>query len=232
MARYHIAIERPEEIIPRLGKQELHWKEGRSAFELSNAWMSAKGFPASVKAVIEQAPEWRNAELLDGIFERETPLPGRGKASQTDLLAVVRLKQGNGLIGVEGKVDEPFGPSIAEWLGQAKDGNRADRLAGLCSALNIDTADAGPLAYQLLHRTCAVIFDAQQFRYRDAIMLVHSFDHSNPGNPAGFSRFNEFARILGLALKSPQSISDAKSYGGVNLRLAWVSDDLAKNRPH
>jgi hypothetical protein len=43
MGSFHIPIEKPEEIIPRLGKQELHWKKGRSAFELSTAWMEAHG---------------------------------------------------------------------------------------------------------------------------------------------------------------------------------------------
>jgi hypothetical protein len=35
-------------------------------------------------------------------FERETELPGRSKASQTDLLAVFKLHAGNGIVGVEG----------------------------------------------------------------------------------------------------------------------------------
>src|ERR1044072_7007278 len=98
MTSFHISIERPEEIIPRLGKKELHWKGNRSAFALSNTWMQAKGVPLSVRTVIEQAPEWRSAAFLEGIFERETNLPGRGKPSQTDLLAILALKDGNAIL--------------------------------------------------------------------------------------------------------------------------------------
>ena len=39
MSGYHISALRPEDIIPRLGKGESHWKRGRSAFELSHRWM-------------------------------------------------------------------------------------------------------------------------------------------------------------------------------------------------
>lgn len=42
MRNFQIAIEKPDEIIPRLGKKE-HWKKGRSAYELSTSWMQAKG---------------------------------------------------------------------------------------------------------------------------------------------------------------------------------------------
>lgn len=122
MPNFQIAIERPEEIFPRLGNPELHWKKGRSAFELSTEWMRAQGFPPSVREVLDRASEWRGAELLEGIFERETELPGRGKPSQTDLLAIVRHKDGNAILGVEGKVDEPFGELVSEWLkGQPKE---------------------------------------------------------------------------------------------------------------
>src|SRR5215468_8940007 len=116
MAHFHIAIEKPVEIVPRLGKQELHWKEGRSAYELATTWMRAGGIPKAIRTVLEQAPEWRGAELLEAVFERETSLPRQGRPSQTDLLGIVRLKDGNAILGVEGKVDEPFGRAVADWL--------------------------------------------------------------------------------------------------------------------
>ena len=152
MASFQIPIEKPSEIKPRLGKPTLHWKKGRSAFELSTAWMNADGIPMSVRAVLENAPEWQAAKFLEGIFERQTELPGKGNPSQTDLLAIVRLRDGNAILGVEGKVDEPFGHAVADWLegkSEEKKGkrseaerqrskkNRGSRLDGLCRSLQV-----------------------------------------------------------------------------------------------
>ena len=226
MASFQIPIEKPEEIIPRLGKQELHWKKGRSALELSTAWMQSNGLPRSVRAVIEQAPEWQGAEFLEGIFERETSLPGKGRPSQTDLLAILALKDGNAILGVEGKVDEPFGPLVDEWLAAAKDQNRADRLAGLCATLGVDAKTVGELFYQLFHRTCASIYEAKRFGYNRAIMLVHSF--AEPGahteSPAWFDDFSKFSCAVAMPVACPGSISTPKTCESIEVRLAWVSD--------
>ena len=246
MSRFHIAIDQPDEIIPRLGKPELHWKKGRSAFELSTSWMRAKGFPPSVRAMLDQTPEWRGADLLEGIFERETALPGRGLPSQTDLLGIVSLEDGNAILGVEGKVDEPFGELVGEWL-KGKPGekpgeepaaktqrdrskkNRAGRLATLCELLDVDPRDVDNLHYQLFHRTCAAIYEAKQFGYRRAMMLVHSFAEmpAPPAMPACFDEFRAFAHAVGMPITSPGFISPSKRCDEIELRLGWVSDSIS-----
>jgi hypothetical protein len=225
MGSFQISIERPEEIIPRLGKQELHWKKGRSAFELSTAWMQATGIPETVRKTIEQAAQWRDAKFLEGMFERETKLPGRGRPSQTDLLAIVALQDGNAIIGVEGKVDEPFGPLTEAWLREAKDQNRQERLNGLCSTLGIEQEVVSGLYYQLLHRTCATIYEARRFGYRRALMLVHSFAQSSEtSSPACFAEFSAFSKALQMPVLRPGSISAPKVCEGIEARLAWVND--------
>jgi hypothetical protein len=229
VSRFHIAIEKPDEIKPRLAKQELHWKEGRSAFELSTAWMHAGGIPSSVRAVLDQAPEWRDAAFREGIFERETGLPGKGRPSQTDLLAILELKSGNAILGVEGKVDEPFGPVVADWLADAKDRNRQTRLDGLCATLAVDTKTVGRLFYQLVHRTCASIYEAKRFGYSRAVILVHSFAKVPviSASPAGFDDFSKFACSVGMPVTHPGSISPPKLCEGIEVRLAWVSEKIA-----
>lgn len=246
MPNFQIAIEKPEEIVPRLGKPQLHWKKGRSAFELSTAWMRAEGFPPSVRAVLDHASEWRGAELLEGIFERETELPGRGRPSQTDLLAIVRHKDGNAILGVEGKVDEPFGELVSEWLkGEPKEtsgeaeastakrersrANRQHRLDSLCEFLEVDATGSDKLYYQLFHRTCAAIFEAKRFGYKRAVMLVHSFAEkpASPAMPACFDDFSAFARAVGMPVTCPGSISLPKVCKGIEVRLAWVSDEVS-----
>jgi len=245
MPNFHIAIEKPEEIIPRLGKPDLHWKKGQSAFELSTAWMRARGFPPSVRSVFDNASEWDGAELLEGIFERETFLPGLGRPSQTDLLGIIALKDGNAIPGVEGKVDEPFGELVGEWRkGGPKETpgeksaakaqrerskkNRTNRLVALCALLDVDHGSADKLFYQLLHRTCATIYEAQRFRYPRAVMLVHSFatPTTSSGLPAGFEDFSLFAEAVGMPIPRPGSISSVKQCGGVEVRLGWASDQI------
>jgi hypothetical protein len=242
MSSFHIAIEKPEEIIPRLGKQELHWKKGRSAYELSTLWMNAGGIPPTVKSVLDQAQEWRDAELVHGIFENQTKLPGRGNPSQTDLLAIAALPEGrNGILGVEGKVDEPFGTLVSEWLLAASDkvadnvdqaaaarsrDNKKSRLEALCATLRINPDIAGNLHYQLIHRSWSALSEAKRFDCRHAVMLVHSFDvpFDSSSMPACFDDFARFSAAIGLPVSKPQSVSEVKVVDGIKFRLAWVSD--------
>jgi len=220
MTSFQIPIEQPEEIIPRLGKQELHWKKGRSAYELSKAWMSAGGIPQTIRNVLSQAPDWAEAKMLEGIFERETELGSRGRPSQTDLLAVVSLENENAILGVEGKVDEPFGPRVDDWLAEAKDGNKLARLTALCGTLEVEVHSVGALYYQLFHRTCATIYEAQRFRYSKALMLVHSFSISG----TWFPDFQEFSRAVAMPVEHVGSLSAPRRCAGVEMRLGWVSD--------
>lgn len=246
MGNFQVWIEKPEEIEPHLGKPE-HWKKGRSAFELSTAWMNAKGIPASVRSVLDQAPEWQDARFLEGIFERKTDLPGRGRASQTDLLAIVRLADGNAILGVEGKVDEPFDKLVQEWIKEAPAGkpgetlddkakrekrsadNRRARLGALCMLLGVDPAGVDGLHYQLFHRTCASIYEAQRFGFKRALMLVHSFAEvpMPPGKPACFEDFSAFAHYVGMPVIRPGTASSPKHCDGVEVRLAWASDNVS-----
>lgn len=242
MPNFQIVIDKPDQIIPRLGKKE-HWKKGRSAYELSTSWMQAKGFPPSVKAVLDQADDWQDAKLLEGFFERETDLPGRGKPSQTDLLALVRLKDGNAILGIEGKVDEPFGELVDDWLKGKPDEkageppeataarqrsrqNRQERFNALCGALDIDPAGLGSFYYQLFHRACASIYEAKRFECKRAIVLVHSFAAipASSLTPPCFDDFRAFAAKIGMPVTKTSTISASRSCNGIELRLGWVSD--------
>jgi hypothetical protein len=240
MSIFHIAIEEPTEIIPRLGKQQLHWKKGRSAFELSSLWMKAGGIPPSVRSVLDQAPEWHGAKLLKGIFECETDLPGKGRPSQTDLLGMVALRRGGiGILGVEGKVDEPFGSVVDRWLVDAgkteggdanavtrSEANKRARLTALCGILHTDPDLVGGLHYQLIHRSCASLLEAKRFHCGHAMMLVHSFaiPEAPSLNPACFDDFSRFAEGIGMPVSKPGSVSKIKVIDEISFRLGWVSD--------
>ncbi len=129
-------ITRPEDIIPYLAKQERHWKKGYSAYELACSWVGAKGIPDQVGAILHQAEEFRGMELIEGFFEKETDLRSRGRPSQTDLLALIGDGEGFAVLGVEGKVDEPFGSLVSEWLVDAS-ANKQARLSVLQGTLGL-----------------------------------------------------------------------------------------------
>ena len=83
------------------------------------------------------------------------------------------VRSGYGVIAVEGKAREPFGPLVSEW--NDSPGKQA-RLESLCEQLGLDPVAAGGLYYQLLHRTVSAIREARRYGAREALMLVHSFD--------------------------------------------------------
>ncbi|MGE0723512.1 MAG: hypothetical protein AB7O45_04010 [Alphaproteobacteria bacterium] len=174
-----------------------------------------------MRAVLEQAPEWRSARLIEGVFERRTELRSVGKPSQTDMMAVVSVGSDRALLAGEGKVDEPFGERVDAW--RAKGGGRPRRLAALLATLEVAAADVDGLRYQLLHRTCAAIYEARGMGFDRAAMVVHSFSPSH----AGFDDFSTFAAQLGVSVDTPGGISAPIRREGVQLRLGWAAD-----RPH
>ena len=112
---YADEITRPEDVIPRLAKQERDWKKGYSAYELAYSWINAGDIPASVRSVLDSCPDYAGAQLIEGLFEREVDLRTPGHPSQTDLLAFVKLAHGNA-------VDCGRGPKVASPLRPARRG--------------------------------------------------------------------------------------------------------------
>lgn len=214
--RLHAPLRRPEDVIPHLGAPH-HWKEGRSAKSLIDQWWAANDFPASIRALLDQAPEWRGAELIDSFAERCTDLgDGRASHSQSDLLAVVGLSDGLGVIGIEAKVDEGFDRTIEEWSAQPSPGKTA-RLTKLCALFDLDPAKVGHLRYQLMHRTASAIIEARRYRARNAMMVVQSWspDHD------GYDDYLAFFSALEIDDLSHGQVSRPILVNGVSLRTGW-----------
>lgn len=191
-----------------------HWKPGYSAYELAHAWVAADGLPAEVDAVLGAV--YGKCELVEGLVEKETILPTPGRASQTDLLALLRTDDRYLVVGVEGKAREPFGTTVAAWNNGGW--GKRTRLADLCERLDLDPEAVGELRYQLLHRTVATLLEAARYGVVDAVMLVQSFD---PGD-ASFGDFRAFAQALGLTDAAPGKLTAPMTLDGVSLRLGWA----------
>jgi hypothetical protein len=221
---YGWPLENPEQARLLLRDPDLQWKRGRSAFETATAWISARAVPAKVLKVLSGVPEWSQAELVAGFFEHPTALDTQAAPSQTDILAVCGLANGLGILAVEGKAGESFGPLVGEW--KTSPGREA-RFAWACSMFGLEAGSCDALRWQLFHRTASAIIEAKRFRAKHAVMLVHDFSGSCSSAPD----FLTFAERLGLAGAAPDAISAPKIIDGVSLRFGWVCDACAKEGP-
>jgi hypothetical protein len=187
-----------------------HWRPEYSAFELAAAWLGGDDVPPKVDSLLRIA--FADYEVVEGFFEKQTKLDDLGRASQTDLLLLLRVPTGLAVVGVEGKAKESFGPLVSEWTGDPR------RLAELCNRLDLEPANIQDLRYQLLHRTVAAMLEAKRYGAGDTIMLVHSFDPQD----ASLDDYRSFAERLGLKGAEPDKLTNSKRLDGVTLRLAWV----------
>lgn len=225
LPRIAVPLLAPEDVIPHLGKPT-HWKQGRSAKAVADSWFQANDLPSKVRAVLEQAPEFRGAELVDAWLERCTDLgDGRGTASQTDLLAVVGLKDELAVVGVEAKVTESFGPFVSDWLGEGGEG-KARRLQGLCDLFGLDPNKVGHLRYQLFHRTAAAILEARRYRATKAAMVVHSFCP----DATGLADYVAFFETVGVQRVGHDRLGGPVSVGGIDFWAGWVGDECPPSR--
>lgn len=194
-----------------------HWRPDHSALELASSWIGAAGIPPKVVDVLASCETYAGCELVEGFFEREVELGTRGRTSQTDLIALVRLREGQGVIAIEGKARESFEPMVSEW----NDGpGKQARLDDLCAQLGLDPPAVGGLRYQLFHRTVSALLEARRYGARDALMLVHSFDPAD----SSLDAYQAFAAALGVENTHADGITTSIVRGDVTLRLGWVKE--------
>jgi hypothetical protein len=220
-SRIAVPLLRATDVIAHLGKPS-HWKQGRSAKALADSWFIADGIPKTIKMLLNSAPEFKRAELLDGWLERQTDLlDGCGAPSQTDLLALLDVGDRLAVLAIEAKVDESFGKRVNDWIadGSAK---KHKRLLGLCNRLEIDVGGIGHLRYQLLHRTVAALIEAKRFQVNWAVLAVQSFCP----NATGFDDFSAFCEAIGLPLPERGVLVGPKRFGGIDLWVGWKSDQV------
>lgn len=195
-----------------LGDPEKHWRAGFSAMATAQSWDA--GFPPEVAALL--GPD---AELQIAIAEHKVPMPGGGSPSQCDVFALVH---GGGLdqaVAVEAKVEEPFGPSVSDWL-DAGGVNRRLRLKGICELLGLQGKVERTLSYQLFHRTAAAVIEARRFRRPVAAMIVQSFSEEN----RWYESFASFVDLFGVQA-GVDSSGDTRLRDGMILRLGWARGD-------
>lgn len=202
-----------------LAEPEKQWRQGFSARSLAHSWQEAHGFPPEVQSALSNSPHFRNIELFFSVPEHQVSLPGGSRPSQNDIWALARAGDKLVSIAVEGKVSEPFGPSLQEWLINASNGKK-ERLQYICDQLGLDVSLPSGIRYQLLHRTASAVIEAKRFTATHAVMLVHSFSQSDEW-------FQDYATFVSL-FKVTAIVNDIVSVGslaGILLHFAWVRGD-------
>lgn len=189
MSRILIPSAGPESWRMFLAKPELHWATGYSARTLAHCWEAANGLPAEIAALL--TPVVGVVEPLVIIPEHKTPLPGGQRESQSDVFMLGRHEAGTIACAIEGKVDEPFGPTVGKQMMEPSAGQR-ERMDFLCVRLGLQSCP-DHIHYQLLHRTVSALIEAERFNATDAAMIVHSFSPER----RWLAEFAAFVALLG-----------------------------------
>lgn len=218
--RMYVPTTGPDDWRRLLAEPDKQWRAGYSAHALAHAWEQVDGLPSRVAEVLDKADQsaLRGLDLICGLPEYQTPLPGGSRPSQTDLLVLARNDNGLVVIAVEGKAEESFGPLVSEWLKQASPGKER-RLAYLCEVLGLERSVVEDLRYQLLHRTASALVEANRLHAQTAVMLVHSFSP----NATWFEDFAGFVQALG-GEAGRDAVCELGEKFGRTLALGWVSD--------
>ncbi len=215
MSRILIPSGGPESWKQFLAKPDLHWATGYSARTLAYSWEQSDGIPSEVRRLLEEA--LGTVEPLVVIPEHKTPLPGGRRESQSDVFVLARHATGTVACTIEGKVDEPFGPTVTQQIAEASSG-KTERMDFLCRRLGL--ADCpGEVHYQLLHRSVSALIEADRFASNQAAMIVHSFSPEQ----RWFDAYSRFVELLGgTADADGATMVDVP---GRTLLLGWACGD-------
>jgi len=222
MAKFCVPTEGVESWRKRLAEPDKHWKTGYSTRSLAYCWEEAQGFPKSVTDVFKSSSFelFHSVEFILGIPEHKVDLPPRGgRPSQNDLFILAKSQDELISIAVEGKVAEPFGPLVSEWMEDASPG-KSERLEFLINLLEINNKDISNIRYQLLHRTASALIEAERFCAPHALMLVHSFSQTHEW----FEDYVAFSALYGQKA-GPGSLVSIGEISGKNLYLGWVTGE-------
>jgi hypothetical protein len=206
-----------------LAAPEKHWRTGYSARSLAYCWEAADGFPPEVVQIFSQSgiPAVERVELLLALPEYKVPLPPLNrKPSQNDLFVLAKDSENRLMtIMVEGKVEEPFGQTLDEKMGDASAG-LSERLAFMQDKLGLPNNLPPTIRYQLLHRTVSALLEAERFSASSAVMLVHSFSVKR----SWFDDYANFLRLFDQEATIDQLVL-LKRIGSIDLYTGWVKGD-------
>ena len=170
-------------------KRDDQWAEGRSAMETARAWLDGGGvdLPKEVATLLKRHDAF--GKLLAWSAEPEVQLRFDGFAGEprnADLLVQATDEQGDYLIAIEGKVDEPFGDTVGDTLAAAVErlvdnerSNGVTRVTQLVAALLGPRQEGDPalkdIRYQLLTACAGALAEAARRGHSRVLVLIQEF---------------------------------------------------------
>ena len=194
-----------------LADPEKQWKRGYSAMAAALSWEAASGLPSEISELLGGSPE-----LLLAIPEHKGALPGGNRESQCDVFALAKALNETIAIAVEAKVNEPFGPTVGEWMVNASAG-KIQRMHFICDLLGLNAPPPDELRYQLFHRTAAAVLEANRFKTDRAAMIVQSFSLEH----RWLEDFQAFVALFGLHAEPGQGMN-YELPSGMHLTMGWA----------
>lgn len=171
-------------------KRPIHWKPGRSAYELANAWCRCGPSPPDeVVALFDSHKVTRGATITSATPELRIDFDrAGGEPRNADLGIVAKAAAGILAITVEAKADEPFGDPVSTVLADAVDRVLEGRSRGVQRVTELAESLLPPrreerakrpalkkLRYQLLTAAGGTVAFANQLGAKHAVFLIHEF---------------------------------------------------------
>jgi hypothetical protein len=219
-------------------EKDRHWKDGRSAKSLAEAWFrdGVPAVPTVLVNLLESHPLTRRSDLEEGRPEFVTRLPMRGEGRNHDLWLRGRVPAGTLVVGIEAKADEPFAERLDDAL------KKLERKKGLAKELGKDfrtgwplrtnrfltglfgpqaTIDAAPwteLRYQLLAGAAGTLIQAGRDGAAVAAFVVHEF-HTPSTKPEKLAtNLADYHRFVELLLPGQGTWEAGQLFGPVALQ--------------
>ncbi len=196
-----------------------HFVTDYSAQLTTESWLDTDGFPNALAAVFTSAGEpFASLTPLLVFPEHKVPLPGGSVGTQSDVWCLAAHSSGLASLAVEGKKEESFGPTLAEWQRTTTSG-RKTRLAYLVELLGLTPPLPQDLRYQFLHRTASAIIEAKRFHASIAVLVVQSFSSSE----TGIADFEQFLQLMGVTTAIvADTVIPLGMRDGIMLYAVWV----------
>jgi Domain of unknown function (DUF6946) len=193
-----------------------HWKPLYSAFEFARLGLGDEGL-AAVRSVLELVPATSGFTPEQGIAEAQTRFDEHGAPRNHDLLLIGTAGGGRTVVGIESKVNEPFGQTLAEYdkaasraAGRGESTNASERLDTLTQTLggwvlpDPDEDDTGlrSLRFELFSALAGTIAAAGDEGATQAVFCAYEVvtPLSDPGARAtNASDLRNFARVIAPA---------------------------------